>query len=246
MPTPPRHCAACGARLHGPFCSECGTAAGGRAPATRPSFPVHWLVLGVAAVMLVGVLVTLRPGAGTVPADGTPAASAPVPSVAPTGGSAPAGVASPVAGGAVDGTPPDIGSMTPRERFDRLFDRVMRASEGGDAATVTQFAPMAMAAFDLLDAPDADARFHAGLIRIASGDLAGARAMADAIAAQQPAHLFGILLRGRIAEVSGDAAGLQAAHRAFRDAYAAETAAQRPEYPGHQAIIDRFAKDSAQ
>lgn len=135
--------------------------------------------------------------------------------------------------------------MTPRERFDRLFDRVMRASEGGDAATVTQFAPMAIAAFGLLDAPDADARFHAGLIHLAAGDAPSAMAMATAIAAQQPRHLFGILLKGRIAEVTQDRDALAAAHRAFREAYAAEAAAQRPEYPGHQAIIDRFLADAS-
>jgi hypothetical protein len=135
--------------------------------------------------------------------------------------------------------------MPPRERFDRLFDRVMRASESGDTATVTQFAPMALAAFGMLDTVDADARFHAGLIQIAAGDLPGAMEKARAISDAQPQHLFGILLKGRIAEVTQDQAALAAAHRAFRDAYKAEAAAQRPEYPGHQVIIDRFLADAS-
>ncbi len=134
--------------------------------------------------------------------------------------------------------------MTPVEQFDRLFDRVMRASEGGDAATVTTFAPMALAAFGMLGSPDVDARFHAGLIRLASGDVAGARALADSIATERPAHLFGSLLKGKIAEQSQDQDSLNAAHREFLAAYPAETAAERPEYPGHQAMIDRFLKDA--
>ena len=134
--------------------------------------------------------------------------------------------------------------MTPVEQFDRLFDRVMRASEGGDAASVATFAPMAMAAFASLPAPDIDARFHAGLIQLSSGDVTGATAHAAAIAKEQPAHLFGILLRGRIAARAQDAAGVAAARAAFLAAYPAEIAAQRPEYPGHQAMIDRFLKDA--
>jgi hypothetical protein len=32
-------------------------------------------------------------------------------------------------------TPPDISNMTPRERFDRLYNKVMAAAESGDNAT---------------------------------------------------------------------------------------------------------------
>ena len=34
------------------------------------------------------------------------------------------------------GTPPDISNMSPKERYDRLYNRVMRAAESGDQATV--------------------------------------------------------------------------------------------------------------
>jgi hypothetical protein len=195
---------------------------------------VHWLVLGVALAALAGVLVMTTRGSAPEPA--------PAVAVVPGSPTTPSAASGPAA--AAD-TTPDLSSMTPRERFDRLFDRVMRASEGGDTATVTQFAPMALAAFAMLGPPDADARFHAGLIHLAAGDAPGAMEMASAIAAQQPRHLFGILLKGRIAEVTQDPDALAAAHRAFREAYASEAAAQRPEYPGHQAIIDRFLADAS-
>lgn len=224
-----RHCANCGARLHGAFCSECGHRAGQR-PAEKRATPWPWVLVGVSLLALVGTIVTTRRGGGAAPAAVAPVA-------APVAGAAGLLAASPE-------TPLDLSTMTPVEQFDRLFDRVMRASEGGDAASVTTYAPLAMAAFAALPSPDVDARFHAGLIRLASGDVAAASAFADAIAREHPAHLFGILLKGKIAEQRGDAAAVAAAHREFLAAYPAETAAARPEYPGHQGMIDRFLKDA--
>lgn len=134
--------------------------------------------------------------------------------------------------------------MTPEAQFEQLFDRVMRANEGGDATAVATFAPMALAAFAALPAPDIDARFHAGLIQLASGNVTAAAAHAETIAKEQPAHLFGLLLKGRLAERGQDANAMAAARRGFLAAYPAETAAQRPEYPGHQVMIDRFLAEA--
>jgi hypothetical protein len=225
-----RRCPSCAATLHGPFCSECGAAVNPAAPADK-RVPLPY-VIGGAAVLLLGVLFMVRSRNDASTPATLPAPAAAAPQVSGTTGLEPG----------PSGTPPDLSAMTPVERFDRLFDRVMRASEGGDTATLVSFAPMALAAFGMLASPDADARFHAGLIRIASGDLAGAKSLADSIAAEQPAHLFGILLKGRIAEQALDAVSLKAAYRDFLVAYPAEMAAQRPEYPGHQAILDRFLK----
>ena len=83
-----------------------------------------------------------------------------------------------------------------------------------------------------------------GAPSFATGDLAGAKLLADSITAERPAHLFGIVLKGRIAEKGLDGASLTTAHRDFLAAYPAEMAAQRPEYPGHQTILDRFLQDA--
>jgi hypothetical protein len=57
----------------------------------------------------------------------------------------------PFAGGAAaGGPPPDISSMSPRERFDRLYNRIMTAAENGDEETVTNFSPMALSAYTML------------------------------------------------------------------------------------------------
>ncbi len=235
MTTPRRHCVACGAVLHGRFCAECGAAVGAVpvAPAAPRGNPWPYLLV---AVMLLGLVVTIvmtrnRGGAGG------PAAATPSGAQAPVAGAT--GLAAQPAAASTD-----LSTMTPVEQFDQLFDRVMRASETGDTATVATFAPRALAAFTALPAPDIDARFHAGLIQLASGDVTAAAAQATAIGKAQPAHLFGLLLKGKIAERSQDAAGLAAARRDFLAAFPAENAAQRPEYPGHQAMIDRFLSDA--
>ena len=62
--------------------------------------------------------------------------------------------------------------MSPRERFDRLYNRIMTAAENGDEGTVTNFTPMALSAYSMLDTVDADARYHAALIKLHTGDIA--------------------------------------------------------------------------
>jgi hypothetical protein len=224
-------CASCGAVLHGRFCSDCGLETG--RPRSAAVVPWTYVVAGGPVVLLAALLFQSGGPIGS--------AAQPVASAVPAAARARPGTATFVS--SPEGTQPDLSTMTPPERFERLFDRVMRASEGGDAATVTAFSPMALAAYGMLDSPDIDARFHAGLIRLATGDLAGASALADSIAAEQPAHLFGSLLKARVAELDNDPAALGAAQQAFESAYAAETMAQRPEYDGHKAILDRFFQE---
>jgi len=62
----------------------------------------------------------------------------------------------------------DLTQMSPKEQADRLFDRVMRESEAGQADSVKMFAPMAVQAHEMLgSAIDADGRLHLGLIHLA-------------------------------------------------------------------------------
>src|SRR5262249_54956783 len=83
--------------------------------------------------------------------------------------------------GARTSRPPDLSRMSPRERFDRLWDRVMRAAEGQANDTGTMFTPMALAAYGQLDSVDTDARLHPAMIHVAVGELAAAKALADTI-----------------------------------------------------------------
>jgi hypothetical protein len=138
------------------------------------------------------------------------------------------------------GPAPDISALTPQERFDRLFNRIMQAGERGDSAEVVRFTPMALGAYQQLDTVDADARYHAAVLRMQVGDLAGARALADTILTQSPGHLFGYIVRGKVAERRNDSAGHDQAHRDFLKHYDTEMKAGRVEYLEHKPAVEEF------
>jgi hypothetical protein len=130
--------------------------------------------------------------------------------------------------------------MSPRERFDRLYNRIMRAAESGDEATVTRFTPMALMAYAQLPDVDADARYHAALLKVHTGDVDGARALADTILSQNPGHLFGYLIRGTTARWQKDDGALASAYTAFLSHYDAEMKAGRDEYSEHSRALEDF------
>ncbi len=257
MKDPGRYCPSCGTAAPGAFCTSCGTAVGTRPcsqcgapvvpgarfcgscggttgpgaggsgfralgdPSRRHSpVPLPWIVAGVAGlVTLVLLLVLLRR-----------------PAMPPAAASLGTGA---VSGGA----PPDLSTMTPLEQFDRLFERVMRASEQGDTTTVVSFLPMALQAYQQLGVVDADARYHAGLLQLRAGNEAGALALADTILAGAPDHLFALALRVAVEDGRGGA-GASSALAAFAEAYAREMVSPKPEYAGHQTLLDGM-KDRA-
>ena len=181
-----RACGRCGQALapNARFCASCGSPTAA-APAGPAGNPILWFAAGGLTVALVGAAV-LALSKGSTPAPEAAAATAPL------------------AAGADDPSAVDLASMTPRERFDRLFNRIMRSAEQGDANTVTSFAPMALQAYGMLDSVDADARYHAALIMLHTSDVDGARALADTILKQQPGHLFGYVIKGTIARFQQD------------------------------------------
>ena len=138
------------------------------------------------------------------------------------------------------GAAPDISAMTPRERFDRLFNRIMQASERHDSLEVRRFTPMALGAYDQLDTYDADARYHAAVLHLEVGDFAPAYALADTILQRSPGHLFGYIIRATAAGLQGDRARASRAEREFLAHYDQEMAADRPEYAEHKPAIEEF------
>lgn len=225
-------CARCGAALQpgARFCANCGSAANVGSPALSGNERVKWFVAGGAVVAVVGSLaVYAMRGSGAAPAAAPAASEAPF-----------------AAGGTGGGAPPDISNMSSRERFDRLFDRIMRAAESGDEATVTNFAPMAVSAYGMLEPAemDNDARYDAALIKLHTGDVDGAAALADTILKKQPGHLFGIILQGTIARFKKDEKGLKKSYADYLAHYDAEIKAKRPEYEKHSRSVDQFLKDA--
>jgi hypothetical protein len=134
--------------------------------------------------------------------------------------------------------------MTPRQRFDRLFNRIMLASERRDSAEVQRFTPMALGAYDQLETRDADARYHAAVLHMQVGSLDAARTLADTILSESPHHLFGYLIRGEVAELQGADQPLAKARRDFLAQYASQIATKRVEYLEHQPVLDEFKTEA--
>lgn len=146
--------------------------------------------------------------------------------------------------GEIEAVPPDISQMSPKERFDRLYNRVMQAAQSGDDGTMRRFMPMALGAYEMLDTVDADARYHAALLRVHNGDVEGSRALGDSILAAQPGHLLGYVVLGTTARWRKDDAAMSRAYREFLARYDAEMKADRREYTEHRSSIDEFRRSA--
>ena len=142
------------------------------------------------------------------------------------------------------GPAPDISAMTPRERFDRLYDRIMKAAVIGDSTEVRRFTPMALGAYQQLDARDIDARYHAAMLHTQVEQWPGALALADTILAESPAHLFGYLIRGEVGRVRKDSDLLARAQRDFLANYKSAIRSNRVEYLEHKPALDEFKTEA--
>ncbi|MGQ0702757.1 MAG: zinc ribbon domain-containing protein [Gemmatimonadales bacterium] len=226
-PTQLGPCPSCGADLApgARFCHQCGKRVRRAASASRER--KAWITAGIATAALLLVLLwrggTFRP--------------APPPEMANPGSGA--------ASASLAGSAPDISQMSPEERFDRLWNRVIRAADASDTATVRQFSPMALGAYDQLPAANADQRFHAALIRLAIADFADALALADTILAESPGHLFGYVIRGEAADRQNRLDVLEQNYREFLARYDAEVKLGRPEYEGHRPLLEDFRTRAA-
>jgi hypothetical protein len=133
---------------------------------------------------------------------------------------------------------PDISQLTPRERADRLYDRIMTLHERGRTDSVQFFAQMAIPAFQMLQPLDTDARYDMGRIAEVAGLADFARAQADTILRAHPNHLLGLVLAIRAARRSGDERAAAGFERRLIDAEPGERRRALPEYVRHAADID--------
>lgn len=230
----PRFCSDCGTKLNAnaQFCHNCGSQIHGRgsddrttsnvrAPSTPGSNALRWGVpaLGVFALILLSVV-----------------------RLASSSGTSESAQQVPFGTGTVQA--PDISSMSPEERADRLFNRVMRLSSEGKADSAAFFGPMALGALEALAPLDAHRRYDVGLVSLVTGDVASAKAQSDTILAQRPTHLLGLALAARAADARGDVTASRAFRRRLLAAESSEKALALPEYGDHDADI-RAAVESA-
>lgn len=237
---PTGFCAACGAGLSAGsrFCHRCGTPVGEGLPVARAAGAaaapgglgaiLPWGVAFVALMALVAMVAGQNFGAARGSQVDGSANSLPTPAIdGPAMGAAGAG-----------GRPPDISNMGPEERADRLYERIMTYQEAGKTDSVMIFAPMGMAAHELLPKIDVDRRYHAGRIAEAAGLADMALAHADTILQQDTDHLLGLILGIRAARLANDEAKAKGFEQRLLKALDAQRARQLPEYDQHRAEIE--------
>ena len=219
------NCHACGATLSegARFCHKCGASTAATASGWRVGLP--WFIGGMGLGVLIGVL-AMRSSGG------------------PLGTATPPAPAAPFASGSAGVAAPDISQMSPEERAQRLFDRVMRLNEAGKTDSVRFFLPMALGAYEQLPALSLDAHFDVGLLKLAGGDAAGALAQADTIRREVPTHLFADILRARALESQNNARAARDVYQHFLKDEPGERARRRPEYADRANLLDAFHGDA--
>src|SRR5512147_620576 len=215
------NCHACGATLSSGarFCHKCGANTNPTSTSAGWKAGLPWGIAGLAVGALLAVV--LMRGGGPAAATGAP----------PVG-------AAPFAGSGASAL--DISQMSPEERAQRLFDRVMRLQEEGKQDSVQFFLPMAIGTYQQLPAMTLDSHFDIGLLQLVGGDAAAALAEADSIRQQAPTHLFIYVLRARAAQAKNDTRAVTQAYQDFLKNETAERARKRPEYAEHARILDGF------
>ena len=197
------------------------------APSRGLAGGLPWAVAAIALVALIALVVGQRFGArGNSVAEPVADAGAPPLDGA---GAGPTG-AMPRA--------PDISQLSPEQRAERLYDRIMSESEAGRTENVKTFMPMAIAAYEMLAPLNLDQRYDLGRIGEVGGDSALARAQADTILAAKPTHLLGLILQGKAARMEGNRSRAADAGAKLLAAEPAERATGLKEYLLHKNDIE--------
>lgn len=140
---------------------------------------------------------------------------------------------------------PDISQMSPVERADRLFQRVMTYVAEGKSDSVAFFVPMAIQSQLAITPLDAHRRYDLGLLGMVSADGVMARAQADTILAKDPAHLLGLILAMRAAGMAQDATARAKYSQRLMEVVDRERARALPEYVDHEPDITAALREAA-
>ena len=237
-----RFCANCGAPLAGAtcsvckgdltpgskFCHHCGTASGpARAAASSGrTTSLPWIVAALALLTMFAMLAgrgfnTRRGSTLDAPQNALPQA----------------GLDDRVPDSSGGGTPvraPDISSLSPTERADRLFNKVMLLYSQGKADSVQFFAPMALTSYQMLGTMNNDQHYDMGRVAEVAGAIPLAKAQADSILKKSPTHLLGLILAARVAGLQGDSTALRSYEKRLVAAEKTELAKKLDEYDRHQ------------
>ncbi len=143
-----------------------------------------------------------------------------------------------------NGAPPNIANMSPSERASRLYVRVMEYAEAGKVDSVARFAPMVLAAHEMLEKPTLDERYHYGRVAEVVGTAAIAKAQADTILKENPKSLLGLLLAARSARMEKNETAAKVFDKRLLAALESELATKNADYENHRGEIDRAAAEA--
>lgn len=250
-------CRECGSEIPegGRFCNQCGAPASAAAAPVKPEAVVAptapkpggkpapsagekkqpgstlpWTIAALAILALLIALIFPRPGD---PPQGLVAPGTTPPQAA-------------AGGGFGDPSAVDISSMTPLERANSLFNRVMQNVSSGDSAQVEFFLPMALAAYAEVPTLDADGHYHVAVLHLADGNPAAARESAAAILAEADTHLFGLFTAAQAEAALGNTSAARDFYERFMAAFETESAMARREYSEHSAVIPLMQEEAAE
>lgn len=135
--------------------------------------------------------------------------------------------------------------LTPRGAADQLFNQVMTASEAGDQATVTQYLPLAIRAYEAARPLDMDGLFHMALLNHAGGEYEASLASAEEMLAEDPNHILGLNAAAQACAALGRTDEAAEYYRQVLDHVDTEMARPLPEYQTHQRFFG-VARNDAQ
>jgi tetratricopeptide (TPR) repeat protein len=131
----------------------------------------------------------------------------------------------------------DLSTMTPREAADRLFDRVMMASESGNTAEVANFLPMAIQAYEIAGPLDLDGRYHLSALQREALDFESALAVAEGALEEYSDHLLNLASAAAASLGLGDTVSARAYYERMLEVWDAEMASTRPDYEMHRNMM---------
>lgn len=230
-------CATCSAPLTAGarYCHRCGTAAGatGGTRTRGIAGALPWAVAALALVSLIALVVGQQFGARTTATGGATEV------LDGANGQGTTVITAPDAGPAASmPRAPDISQLTPAQRAERLYDRIMREHEAGRTENVRAFLPMALAAYEMLAPLNLDQRYDLGRIAEVGGDTALVRAEADSILRERPTHLLGLILGAKAARMVGNEPHAKQFDARLVSVAPRERSATLPEYLLHKNDID--------
>ena len=235
-------CAACGAALSvgARFCHRCGTPVGQGAPVVTPvavkptnANTLPWAIAFVAVLAVVAYSAGQNFGKAKGAAVDGSSNSIANPSIDGPGAAA-----------AQQGRPPDISQMSPSERANRLYQRIMTYAENNKIDSAIMFTQMGIPAHQALENPSNDERYHLARLAEIAGDTTIARAESDTILKSEPNNLLGLLMGGRAALMNKNPAKSKKYDQQLLKVLDAELATNKVEYQQHRTEIDLAAVDA--